>query len=291
MNLKEHTKFHFRHENPRRFTQGRWVKEDHVSILYLLYKIAISIFFFVGWILTVYENKTAQDWKYYWIYLTNWSFVLMIISYIYNTVLVSVRFVKEHRGSPKVFNRWYERDHVSTMISWALSSVANSIAICVTVIFWVALYHKGDDADWSALEKFNNFDVHLLQTVISLIDVPLSSRPWRYAHIYIGFIYGFTYLGFQLIYILGFDGTDSGGNEWIYPILDWKEEPGIAVGWSVAFIVLMLISHGGLCLLAWARDKLWEKIIGPPKKDNRILGVDNPAFSQNTTRNYDSIEH
>ena len=142
-----------------------FISEDHVSILYLLYKIAISIFFFVGWILTVYENKTAQDWKYYWIYLTNWSFVLMIISYIYNTVLVSVRFVKEHRGSPKVFNRWYERDHVSTMISWALSSVANSIAICVTVIFWVALYHKGDDADWSALEKFNNFDVHLLQVI------------------------------------------------------------------------------------------------------------------------------
>ena len=91
----------------------------------------------------------------------------MIISYIYNTVLVSVRFVKEHRGSPKVFNRWYERDHISTMISWALSSVANSIAICVTVIFWVALYHKGDDADWSALAKFNNFDVHLLQVICS----------------------------------------------------------------------------------------------------------------------------
>ena len=26
MNLKEHMKFHFRHENPRKHTQGRWVK-------------------------------------------------------------------------------------------------------------------------------------------------------------------------------------------------------------------------------------------------------------------------
>ena len=137
--------------------------EDHVSILYLTYKIAFSIFFIVGWILTVYNNKTAEDWGFYWIYLTNWSFVLMVVSYIYNTILVIVRFVKEHKGSPKVFNRWYERDHISTQISWGLSSVANSFAIAVTVIFWVALYHKGDDADWTALEKFNNFDVHLLQ--------------------------------------------------------------------------------------------------------------------------------
>ena len=87
----------------------------------------------------------------------------MIVSYLYNTVLVVIRFVKEHRGSPKVFNRWYERDHISTMISWALSSVANSLAICVTIIFWVALYNKDDASDWTPMEKFNNFDVHLLQ--------------------------------------------------------------------------------------------------------------------------------
>ena len=129
------------------------------------------------------------------------------------------------------------------------------------------------------------------QTVITLIDVPLSSRPWRYSHIYLAFIYGFAYVGFQLIYILGFDGQDSNGNDWIYPILDWKNEPGKAVGWTVATLVLCVFSYAGLCLLAWARDKLWEKLIGPPRKENRILGVDNPSFSQNTARNYDTIQH
>ena len=119
----------------------------------------------------------------------------------------------------------------------------------------------------------------------------MSSRPWRYAHIYLSNIYGFAYVAFQLIYILGLDGTDKDGNEWIYPILDWKQDPGKAVGWVVATLVLLFISHGGLCLLAWTRDKLWEKFVGPSKKEKRILGVDNPAFPHNTTRNYDSIEH
>merc|ERR1712113_331548 len=117
------------------------------------------------------------------------------------------------------FNRWYERNHVSTMISWALSSTANSVAICVTLAFWIALYDY-DDPPPTPMAKFNNFDVHLVQTIVTLIDVPVSSRPWRYAHLYLSLIYGFVYVAFQLIYILGFDGTDGAGNDWIYPILD-----------------------------------------------------------------------
>ena len=130
-----------------------------------------------------------------------------------------------------------------------------------------------------------------IQTVITSIDVPLSSRPWRYAHIYLAAIYGFAYVGFQLIYILGFDGKDAGGNDWIYPILDWKNEPGKAVGWVVATMVLLFIGYGALCFIAWLRDLFHQKFIGPPKKQNHILGVDNPSFSQNTTKTYDSIQY
>ena len=86
----------------------------------------------------------------------------MIVSFIYNTVLVIIRFAKEHTGSPKVFNRFYERNHVSTMISWALSSTANAVAICVTLAYWTALYDS-ENPPSTAMGKFNNFDVHLIQ--------------------------------------------------------------------------------------------------------------------------------
>ena len=86
----------------------------------------------------------------------------MIVGFLYNTVLVVIRFVKEHTGSPKVFNRWYERNHVSTMISWALSSTANSVALAVTLGFWIALYDY-DNPPSTPMDKLNNFDVHLIQ--------------------------------------------------------------------------------------------------------------------------------
>ena len=87
----------------------------------------------------------------------------MIASFLYNTILVIMRFISEHRGSPKVFNRWYERDHFSTMLSWALSSTAGAVAICVTAAYWTALYDPKEAEKWTAVGKFNNFNVHLLQ--------------------------------------------------------------------------------------------------------------------------------
>ena len=128
------------------------------------------------------------------------------------------------------------------------------------------------------------------QTVITSIDVPLSSRPWRYAHIYLAAIYGFAYVGFQLIYILGFDGKDAGGNDWIYPILDWKNEPAKAVGWVVAVLVMLVISYGFLCLLVFARDKLWEKLFGNYQKETTRLTVQNRIDVENSTRHYDTMQ-
>ena len=156
---------------------GLFIIDDHVSLWYLLYKLAFSAFFVTGYSLELKETLKSMkhheetpgcpDHQTYmrstWIYLTHWSFILMIASFLYNTILVIMRFISEHRGSPKVFNRWYERDHFSTMLSWALSSTAGAVAICVTAAYWTALYDPKEAEKWTAVGKFNNFNVHLLQ--------------------------------------------------------------------------------------------------------------------------------
>ena len=98
-----------------------------------------------------------------------------------------------------------------------------------------------------------------MQTVVTLIDVVVSARPWRYSHVCVSLIYGFVYVSFQLIYILGFDGTDASGNDWIYPIMKWKTEPGQATLWVGLVLLVAALGHGLLCLLAFIRDKTWEK--------------------------------
>ena len=119
--------------------------------------------------------------------------------------------------------------------------------------------------------------------MITVIDVSVSSRPWRYAHIYISLIYGNTYVAFQLIYILGFNGTDANGNDYIYPVLDWKNDPGTAVIWVVLVLVVLFFAQGFLCLLAFARDKLWEQFLG--KSPNKVA-----ALELTSVKSYDSMK-
>ena len=122
------------------------------------------------------------------------------------------------------------------------------------------------------------------QTVITLIDVPVSSRPWRYSHLYLSFIYGFVYVAFQLIYIFGFDGEDAYGNPWIYPILDWKNDFGQAVGWCFLIMVILVFAQGFLCLLAFARDCIWKKWLGNHQEESVSIDVENSKRYNSTTK-------
>ena len=75
------------------------------------------------------------------------------------------------------------------------------------------------------------------------------------------------YVGFELIYIIGFDGQDFWGHDYIYPILDWKNDPGTAVMWVAIVLAVLIFAHGFLCLLAFVRDKIWERWSGKTIKE------------------------
>ena len=89
---------------------------------------------------------------------------------------------------------------------------------------------------------------------------------------------------------MGFNGKDPYGNDWIYPILDWKHDPGIAVGWVFGVLIMLVLSYGFLCLLVFARDKLWEKLTGTSQKETARLTVENPLYVENSTRRYDTMQ-
>ena len=115
--------------------------------------------------------------------------------------------------------------------------------------------------------------------MVTLIDVCVSSRPWKFGHVYVVQIYGGAYGIFQLIYILGFDGTDASGNDWVYPIMKWKTDPGEAVMWVAIVLAVSIMGHGLLCLLAYGQDVLWKNIFC---KDRSITKDSQEAKVYNT---------
>ena len=109
------------------------IPDERVTISYLIYKIIISVYLMATYVIchvkyaSSYcgENGTNEirklkattgvknnsvlsrmdsdcgdnrsDWPYFWLYLTNWSYTLIILSFSFSTILVIIRFIEEKR--------------------------------------------------------------------------------------------------------------------------------------------------------------------------------------------------
>ena len=71
---------------------------------------------------------------------------------------------------------------------------------------------------------------------------------------------GLIYMLFNATYILAFDGTNSKGEEYIYWILDWKNNPELAVGVLFGLTFVFSLTFCLYCLLAMLRDYCWKRI-------------------------------
>ena len=88
-------------------------------------------------------------------------------------------------------------------------------------------------------------------------------------------VFGLIYMIFNVIYIVGFDGTDLFGQDFVYPILDWKNN----LGWSLFFVGMSLMGFPLLFSLFYAlakfRDYLWRKWLNIEEENTSInrIGV------------------
>ena len=113
------------------------------------------------------------------IYLTHWGHKLITFSFVYNSILVVVRYIQENREK-RTENNFFEKNCALMKISWGSSLTANNLAIAVTLVYWSALF--GHTLKLTPLEVYEDYDTHLIQTVITLLDTVLSERPWRLSH-------------------------------------------------------------------------------------------------------------
>ena len=95
-----------------------------------------------------------------------------------------------------------------------------------------------------------NFFLHGVNTIVCLVDIWISGRPWKCFHFVYAILFGLYYTTFSLIY-WGAGGTGICFDEleghqtppeqlvevngqfcdpFIYPILDWGNHPELAVG-------------------------------------------------------------
>ena len=100
--------------------------------------------------------------------------------------------------------------------------------------------------------------VHVMNSIMMLIDLAIVGQPIRMSHIYFTTGVSVVYAAFTAIYSLA-GGTDRKNQTTIYPILDWSQ-PGKAIVVSAFGVVFTFIMHVLVFLLYRIRLFIYTKL-------------------------------
>ena len=230
---------------PIDFVTSQWQAKypPKTSLGYYSYRVVITLYVtisYIGYIITL-----PYDRKYFPIYLTHWGLTFILAFEICDFFLLTRSLVKGNKVSipnAEPDNEW----SWLRKMTWVLSTVASSGALFITPFYFLFLY----DPDFSQLDYWNLF-VHGINSVLMVLEVWVTARPWRWQHFYMPLSVGMLYTVFSLIYFeLG--GVNRFGQPYIYPFLDWND-PSLALTWSFMAIVLTIATHFINCLMCELR--------------------------------------
>ena len=231
----------------------QWLPEKwQYQLLFLLYRWVIAIFFVAELLVTAITENAGPK---YFIFLTNLGFMMFTLYTVWSAVSVTVRFLQIHvickgkvieldmhpstleeptlqGGCARVDNTisWFQ------MIQWLLFTLGVETALGITLLFWSLLYRPGHDDFYLS----NNILVpHLVNGVTALMETWLTSIPIRLLHFIYPAAFGAGYILFTGIYFVA-NGTNPNGSHYIYPVLDYGNNLGFAIGVDVIVLTVVL---------------------------------------------------
>ena len=233
--------------------QWRWP-----PIVFILYRL-VTAGYVLSWLVytAVTFPTTIRPWP---VWLTNWSYLLLTCHLVLACVISvlhhgasgqhccqrSQRAIsRERRDTPRGFNStsgilaessdggnatdssdftvtfdnledalpWYIK------LDWFLFAIVSNISFIVTIVYFVALFPQLMNID-AAPPLLEDLHLHLVNSLVILLELALTAIPIRLLHVLYPFIYGLVYIIFSAVY-WAVDHKNV-----LYPhVLDWNE-PG-----------------------------------------------------------------
>ena len=211
------------------------------------------------------------------IYLTNWTFLILNIYFVYATTLSCIALYKDvkkqNEAVPKASgkdgpdeyieigtgddsNRTNAREvdnlRLHHKIFWVIYVISATAGIWITAGYWTILF-ENDTVD------ANNITKHALNSVFMVIDTFLSSIPIRLFHWVYALLYLVIYILFSVFYWLA-GGTNNQGKPYIYSALNYGDFPTTTAILLVVFLLMVLpILHLIYFGLTKLRDYFYKK--------------------------------
>ncbi|XP_058059006.1 protein rolling stone-like [Anopheles bellator] len=240
----------FAHLPAEEFVKSQWQTRTK-SIFFLLYRMALAIFF-TGVVINsmVVAAETAHFGKYF-IYLTHWGILLCMVTTVMGAVLVKIWYFH-----PEYSETVCGSDEMPTVFKfyWMLHNITLVLSICITIIYWAILHNDTMTVD------ANNILIHACNCVFMFLDLIIVAYPVRLWHVVQPIAFGLIYCTFSVIYHAA-GGTDLFGRPYIYNVLDWSE-PGKAMVTVVGTILLAMLVHILMFAIYKLRVKIYSRYFG-----------------------------
>ncbi|CAH1780411.1 unnamed protein product, partial [Owenia fusiformis] len=205
----------------------------------------------------------------WFIYLTNWSYLLLTLTSLVQVPCCIYYMTKIEGMSERC------QLHVGALrrpvgLLWCLYNISTSVAILVTLGYWLLIYSGGIVYPVDAA-------THAVNSVYVIIDLLFTAIPVRLLHFIYPLIYVIIYALFSAIYQAA-GGTNAYDLEYIYSVLDWRN-PGraILVVFILGIIVLPLL-HTGVFGLYKLRVFTFNKYF--PGNNDDIDGAEKYSVNQ-----------
>jgi hypothetical protein len=146
---------------------------------------------------------------------------------------------------------------------WFLSNSVVLFSCTISFIYWKFLYHGQDT-------NLTNWLTHATNCIFLVIDLFIVNYPHRYSHAIYPMMCGSLYVAFSFLYpYLG--GTNREGDNFIYPILDWKCYPRQAIAVGVGSVIALGLLHIIVGFIHATRRSIHKITMKPPNRNDNQL--------------------
>jgi hypothetical protein len=157
---------------------------------------------------------------------------------------------------------------------WFMYNNIVSFACAVSLVYWVLLY--GTDKDDNI--NLNNVLMHITNSIVLLIDLLVIQHEFRILHILYSAICGTLYLAFTIVYpFLG--GVNSKGQNYIYSVLNWKQNPTKSVIVTFGVYFLLFVLHMIICGISRVKQVIHDYIKVSSKNESELQVVNISSIS------------
>lgn len=245
-------KWNYEHQDL--FYLPQWQTGSGIDVFYLIYRIAYTSFYVVVFFVVICsEDNIPTTLQFYAsCYYTCWHFCMCAVSSVMSLICVFKEYVQRRRQSVRD-GEIIERKHsISYKIHWILMSIVTDSSIALSVGYFSLVHSR-------AVPYFaQTVLLHLWVPILVMMDFMICSVPAKLLHGYASFLVAVTYAVFTYIYYLC-GGLSIYGNHYLYKILDYKEDPGLAVIALLCCVFCMLMGRVVVYLLFLLRHKIYWK--------------------------------